>query len=102
MLVPGIKASGSVSHLSSVTAFHTTLARLMASEYRWKSTLLPAFLCQTLARLGPVSCSPSLVEWQAAHCWKSAAPRAASPAAQAGELEMKTPKIEMIAKKYLM
>ncbi len=62
MLVPGMKASGFASHLSSVLSFHTTFARFMASEYRRKSEIAPAFFSQMCARLGPVMCSPGATE----------------------------------------
>src|SRR6267142_1012600 len=62
------------------------IAALMASEYLRKSAAVPALRSQMCARLGPVMWSSGLTEWHAAHAWKTLAPRAASPAADAAWL----------------
>ena len=52
---------------------------MKGSEYRLNPSTVPARRPHTRARLGPVRWTPGSIEWQAAHCPNTAAPRAAFP-----------------------
>ena len=80
IVVSGTTACGPAGQRSSVAAFHVRGACLSAAEYRANPGTEAARRFQIAARLGPVSWTPGSTEWHAAHCTKSAAPRAGSPA----------------------